>query len=669
LIFFFLRRHPAVAPGHWVKVSRNAGQWLTLVGVTGVLAIPQAATADEFRGMWVSRFEWPNTNLNTVKSNIDSIMADLAQHRFNAVVFQVRGQADTLYPSPEEPWSPLVSPDGNTPAGWGSFDPLAYALAAAHSRGLEFHAYINTHTCYQSGTPTDPDHLFYAHCNASDPAHRDWLIHDSSGTPVQYASDNYVWIAPGVPAAQSYTRRQVMYVVNNYDVDGIHFDRIRTPGTGYSYDPISQSRRYGEGNPESLSFANWTRDQFTRFCRDMYAQIMEVKPQVKVSSAPLGLYSQDRYPGYPSYFNYGYTFNYQDAQAWIAAGAMDFLVPQIYWSDGGSLPDFSDLLPDWVDHNAGRHIYAGHNISTGITAIIQDINTCRSGGAEGNVIWSYSSFNSGNYWTSLSGPGKQYAQPAAAPSMPWKTNPTTGIIIGTVTNGLTGQPVTDAHISRSGLNDYVALSSEDGLYSFLLVPPGSYSVSFDKAGVGNAMVHNVEVTVGAVTRLNVTLAQTVTCSIFADKSTVRAGESITFTPLVNVPLGDSVLSYTWHFGDGDTSGTGLPGLVTHAYADSGPYTVLLELATSGSGNVSSNLLPITVSPPPGDIDGDGDVDMDDFGVVQNCLTASTIPQEDPACQDARLDGDGDVDGADVDLFLGCLSGANVPSNPFCIAEP
>src|SRR5690606_13762583 len=95
---------------------------------------------------------------------------------FNAVIFQVRGQADTLYPSPDEPWSPLVSPDGLEPEGWNGFDPLAYAIEGAHSRGLEFHAYINTHVAWQSGsnqTPAALNHIFYKHCDAAHPATRD----------------------------------------------------------------------------------------------------------------------------------------------------------------------------------------------------------------------------------------------------------------------------------------------------------------------------------------------------------------------------------------------------------------------------------------------------------------------------------------------------------------
>jgi hypothetical protein len=66
-----------------------------------------------------------------------------------------------------------------------------------------------------------------------------------------------------------------------------------------------------------------------------------------------------------------------------------------------------------------------------------------------------------------------------------------------------------------------------------------------------------------------------------------------------------------------------------------------------------------------DFDRDGDVDLDDFGHIQACLSGSGEPQNDPACQDARLDEGSDVDREDVLQFRACLSGANVPADPDC----
>jgi len=74
----------------------------------------------------------------------------------------------------------------------------------------------------------------------------------------------------------------------------------------------------------------------------------------------------------------------------------------------------------------------------------------------------------------------------------------------------------------------------------------------------------------------------------------------------------------------------------------------------------------------GDMDRDGDVDLEDFGVFQVCLTGPAIPQTDPACQEANLDtdgGDNDVDQSDLVIFLRCLSGANHGADPNCAELP
>ena len=57
---------------------------------------------------------------------------------------------------------------------------------------------------------------------------------------------------------------------------------------------------------------------------------------------------------------------------------------------------------------------------------------------------------------------------------------------------------------------------------------------------------------------------------------------------------------------------------------------------------------------PADFDGDGDVDRDDFGHFQACLSGPAIPQVNPTCPDADLDQDSDVDQADFALLQRCF---------------
>ena len=71
-----------------------------------------------------------------------------------------------------------------------------------------------------------------------------------------------------------------------------------------------------------------------------------------------------------------------------------------------------------------------------------------------------------------------------------------------------------------------------------------------------------------------------------------------------------------------------------------------------------------IAPPiDADFDDDGDVDQEDFGHLQACLSGPDVPQTDPNCQDALLDEDSDVDQDDFGLFQVRISGPAVPAGP------
>jgi len=461
--------------------------WAGVALFLGLAAGTGRAQSPEMRAMWSSRFDWPNTDPNTCKATINTLMTNLAAHNFNAVFFQIRGQADTLYPSPYETWSPLLN---ETNPGW---DPVAYAIAAAHAHGIEFHAYINAHTCWQSNPasaqtlPADPNHLFYKHCNAADPAAHDWLHYNTATNPVQFSEDSYVWMAPGVPAYQAYFRQQVLYVVQHYAVDGVHFDRIRTPWSDEpSYDPISMARfADSQSNPNGLDLTHWTADQITRMVRDVYAAVMAARPEVKVSAAV-----------YPDP-NTAPSAQHQDALTWIQTGGMDIAVPMMY-STGGAGSTWDARLQRWLAGAAGRHVVPGQSTSEGLASLIEQIALTRTRGAQGNNVFSSGSFTSWDDYLA-----QVYPSAVSRPTMSWKSSPTTGIIYGYVKNA-SGAPVADVQLTRSG-SSYIALSSGDGFYSFLLVPPGTYGVSTSHHAYDPVAVSGISVSAGAVVRRDITL--------------------------------------------------------------------------------------------------------------------------------------------------------------------
>lgn len=454
----------------------------------------QTTSGPEIRGLWVSRFEWPQSSAEATRARIDTIMNRARDARFNAVFMQVRGQCDTLYPSPEEPWSRSFN---HTSPG---FDPLAYAVEAAHARGLEFHAYINTHVIWQTSTSSpapppaglNPPHPYYLFANPSDPARREWCYATQSGVqPLGAGEDGYLWAAPGVPSFQHWVRRQILHVARNYPVDGIHLDRIRTAGTG-SYDPVSVARHAGPGNPAGLGFQAWNRDQITRFLNDLYGSIAEVnrwrpagKPLIKVSTAPYRGRSQQL------------SVN-QDVEAWCALGAQDFFCPQVYTT---SLSAFQTALDTNFPLAHGRYVVAGLSRNIGgqtMATLFGEIRTARSLGARGSVVFSYSGFQSGD-WGQL--PLNVFGNTVPTPDMPWLTNPTDAIIVGQVRDG--AYPVLDAWVKRTG-SSYTWTSGEDGFFAMLKVPAGTpvTVTATHPAGRGTRTVEVGSLAPGEVRRLD-----------------------------------------------------------------------------------------------------------------------------------------------------------------------
>jgi hypothetical protein len=131
------------------------------------------------------------------------------------------------------------------------------------------------------------------------------------------------------------------------------------------------------------------------------------------------------------------------------------------------------------------------------------------------------------------------------------------------------------------------------------------------------------------------------------------------------------LSHNVYFGS--TSPGTFQGNVFDTSFDSGP----LEAGTTyywrvdevdEYGTVAGAVWSFTTAFYLGDFDNDGDVDQEDFGLLQRCLSGKTVPQLDPTCSQTRLDNDQDVDETDVELFMYCLSGADIAPREACLSS-
>lgn len=453
----------------------------------------------EYRGLWVSRFEWPRSTESATKARLDEIIGAMASANFNALFLQVRGAMDCFYPSPNEPWAKETF--NYQPR---SYDPMAYAISRCHALGLEFHAYINTHAITQgtaipnipAGSPQHPFHR-WGDPRSSVPEKRSWVMHNNNGLPQPLGTgeENYNWAAPGVPAFMQWTREQVMYVAENYNVNGVHFDRIRFSGQG-SYDPISLQRSASgsRANPNNLSFRNWQRDQVTRLLNDMYGAVAEVnynrppgKPYVQVSTAPFRGKSQQE------------SVN-QMLGDWSGLGAQDFFVPQVYTS---TISAFNTALDSNFPLASDRFVVAGLGASyTGTFQMLMDqVASARNRGAKGHVIFSYTSFNGSDLATFGQ---TMHPNKASTPPLPWIETPTYSTIVGTV-HDVSNNGLLDVHVKRNG-STYTWLSGADGFYSMLKVPANqAQTLTLTHPGLPTRTISVAPLAPGEVRRINVTM--------------------------------------------------------------------------------------------------------------------------------------------------------------------
>ncbi len=106
------------------------------------------AVPREFRAVWVAtvaNIDWPSKpGLSTEEQKKEAlaILDQCEALNLNAVVLQVRAQADSFYKSDLEPWSYyLTGQQGKAPKPF--YDPLEFWIDEAHARGLELHAWFN----------------------------------------------------------------------------------------------------------------------------------------------------------------------------------------------------------------------------------------------------------------------------------------------------------------------------------------------------------------------------------------------------------------------------------------------------------------------------------------------------------------------------------------------
>lgn len=384
-------------------------------GNTQVTNMPKVM--QEFRAAWVAtvaNINWPSKpGLSTTEQQQEAIVLldFLQQHNFNAVIFQVRPQADALYKSDIEPWSYyLTGKQGKAPEPY--YDPLEFWTEAAHDRGLELHVWLNP---------------YRAHHPRGDSVISDRSIIKTNPGLVLYLKEGHWWMDPSLKEVQDRTANVVSDLVKRYDIDGVHFDDYFYPYPSYNLnedfpDSISWSSYKNAGG--KLGRGDWRRKSVNDLIERVYKEIKTIKPYVKFGLSPFGIWR----PGYPesiSGFDQ-YDVLYADAKLWLNKGWVDYFTPQLYWPIKRIPQSYPVLLGWWAEENIQhRHLWPGISVGrdTSGRTVDETINQIMIARgmlpkSKGVVHWSISSVIRNTNLAAVLKTGP-YKEGALVPSSPW----------------------------------------------------------------------------------------------------------------------------------------------------------------------------------------------------------------------------------------------------------
>jgi uncharacterized lipoprotein YddW (UPF0748 family) len=311
----------------------------------------------EYRAFWVDTF---NTNLNN-HTDVLNVVNNAKAAKANAIFVQVRRRGDSWYLNSLEP------PGDRVPIQPG-FDPLQDVINTAHAEGIEVHAFVIMSAIWGRAPnlfpPENPNHAFNLHggfdaaTNTIVPSPNNWLtrtlLPDTTpgSTAIAYQGHRFgndFWIDFGHPDATKYTVDVVTHLVQSYDIDGLHLDRIRYPelsisgqtpstGTNIGYNPTNVERFQRHYDiplgsappaPNNPQWNQWRRDQVTNVVRRVYLNALAIKPNLKISAALIAFggigSTETAWNSAEAYWRV-----YQDWRAWTQEGILDIAIPMVY---------------------------------------------------------------------------------------------------------------------------------------------------------------------------------------------------------------------------------------------------------------------------------------------------------------------------------------------------
>lgn len=276
----------------------------------------KAEEKEEKRAVFISYMELQKylkgKDEKTAKANINKMISALKSNKFNMIILQVRSFSDAIYESQYFPWSMVISESEGEAY---HFDVLAYFIKMAHKSNLELHAWINP---YRIRTSSDVSTI-----TIKNPAYNLLETNDVD------ISDNGIYYNPASNNVQKLILDGIEEILENYQVDGIHFDDYFYPNLDIDNENYLEYSKHNDISKDKyhlLMVNNLVKE--THKLTKKHHVVFGISPEGNIEN--------------------NYSKNQADVYTWAKSNEyVDYLMPQIYYGFENEAAPFYNVLKKW----------------------------------------------------------------------------------------------------------------------------------------------------------------------------------------------------------------------------------------------------------------------------------------------------------------------------------
>lgn len=282
---------------------------------------------DEQKAIWFSYIDLAEfisgKSKSEFTSSINSALNNVSKAGFNTVYIHVRAFEDAFYDSKLFPKTSYL--------GTSTYDPLKIIVNKAHKLNLSVHAWINPFRCGMSDAIESTADTYTIKKWYKDSVKNGTYI-------VKVEDDEHLWLNPAYEEVRQLVADGVSEIVENYNVDGIHFDDYFYPTTEKSFDKAA----FEDSSSDSLS--DWRTENINTMVKLVYNSIKKINKDVKFGISPQGNIDND------------YQLQYADVKTWCSKeGYIDYITPQVYYGYSSTSP-YLETIRNWNSIKTNKNV-------------------------------------------------------------------------------------------------------------------------------------------------------------------------------------------------------------------------------------------------------------------------------------------------------------------------